>query len=158
LLAAQVTHHGRDFFQVAGSEGICHVYVDLMNMRVDRTTEETLGIGTNQLSTGVTAWCSCGHFLAGVLLAAEHHMVSLILFAPTTVWLINSLDFASASTFWLFSLRLNLEDCLEEYVATMRSVWFFWMGLSEESSRRTRVLVPICRTFQTKLDLRDIND
>lgn len=70
-LVAQITHQGRDFFQVTGPEDVCHVYVNLMNMQV----EETLNVDMDQPSAITTSWCSCGTFLMGLLTGGETQMV-----------------------------------------------------------------------------------
>jgi hypothetical protein len=74
-----VTHQGREYFQVYGTEEVYSVSLSLVDMRGD-TVEQTPSGGDSELNWSVpTGWCSCPTFTAAVVIATEQLMVSQLL-------------------------------------------------------------------------------
>ncbi|ELU42470.1 hypothetical protein AG1IA_03490 [Rhizoctonia solani AG-1 IA] len=78
MLVIRLVHQNREFIQVTGSNGVHHVFLDLMDVRID-VKDEGNSIDTTVLDPGIaTIWCSCETYLTRLLMSVEGQMVGPI--------------------------------------------------------------------------------
>ncbi|CAE6493680.1 unnamed protein product [Rhizoctonia solani] len=75
------THQGRDFIRVAGSDKTYHVYLDLMDVRIDKEVEGNSAVITGLGSKVATTWCPCEGFFSRIIVSTEEYMCEHVLAA-----------------------------------------------------------------------------
>ncbi|CEL60992.1 hypothetical protein RSOLAG1IB_04231 [Rhizoctonia solani AG-1 IB] len=72
-------HQNREFIQVTGSDGVHHIFLDLMDLRANDEGEGN-NAGAIKLNSRVAiSWCSCETFLTRFLMSTEEQMCEHIL-------------------------------------------------------------------------------